>query len=166
MTMCALLLAVLPLVSSNALTQTNATQVSPVGTWKADLAKSSLGSDPAPKAVTLTILTYTPASTSWRVDEVGPKGESISYSWTGPLDGSMQPVKDPKGQVLFRENLSQDKDGALLRRGVDVIDGTTFEARATLSADGGTINDVITVKTKDGKVSKMTMVFQRVTAGK
>ena len=165
MNVCALLLAVLTLGSFNAPAQTNATQASSVGTWKLDLAKSSLGSDPAPKSVTLTILTYTPASTSWRVDEVGPKGESISYSWSGPLDGSLQPVRDPKGQVLMQESLSQDKDGALRRRGVDP-DGTSFDGRATLSADGNTINDVVTLKTKDGKISKMTMVFQRAPAGK
>ena len=166
MTTCALLVAALTLGSFNAPAQTNATQASSVGTWKLDLTKSSFGSDPAPRAVTLNILTYTPALTSWRVDVVGPKGESTSYSWSGPLDGSLQPVRDPKGQVLFQESLSQDKDGALRRRGVDSTDGSSFDGRATLSADGNTINDVVTSKTKDGKISKMTMVFQRVTAGK
>ena len=60
----------------------------------------------------------------------------------------MQPVRDPKGQVLMQESLSQDKDGALRRRGVNP-DGTSFDGRATLSADGNTITDVVTLKTKD-----------------
>ena len=100
------------------------------------------------------------------VDEVSPKGESISYSWSGPLDGSMQPLRDPTGQVLLQESLIEDKDGALLRRGVDSKAGWSFEAHATLSADGNTITDVVSVKTKDGKAFKVTMVLQRVAAGK
>ncbi len=163
---CALVVAVLTIGSFNPPAQTNPAQASPVGRWQLDLAKSSFGSDPAPKAVTLTILTYTPKLTSWTVDVVGPKGESMSYAWSGPLDGSMQPVKDSKGQVLGQESLAQDKDGALLRRGTGWPDGSSFDARATLSADGNTINDVVTAKTKDGKASKMTMVYTRAPAAK
>ena len=166
MTMCALVVSLLSLGSFNAFAQTNATQASAVGTWKLDLAKSSFGSEPAPKAITLTILTDTPELQSWRVDVVDPKGESMSYSWSGPQDGSLQPLKDPKGQVLMQESLKRDKDGALLRHGVDSSDGSSFDGRATLSADGNTITDLVTSKTKDGKTSKMTMVYQRVTAGK
>lgn len=166
MTMCALAVAFLALGPFNAPAQTNAAQASTVGTWKADLAKTSPGADPAPKAITLTILKDTLELTSWRVDVVDAKGESMSYSWSGPLDGSLQPVKDPKGQVLFQESLTRDKEGALLRHGVDSTDGSSFDGRATLSADGNTITDVVTSKTKDGKTSKETTVYRRVTAGK
>ena len=166
MTMCALVAAVLTLGPFNAPAQTNAAQASTVGTWKLDLAKSSLGSDPAPKAITLTILKDTPELSSWRIDVVDAKGESISYSWSGPLDGSLQPVKDPKGQVLLQESMTRDKEGALLRHGVDSTGGSSFDGRATVSADGNTITDVITSKTKDGKTLKETWIFHRVTAGK
>ncbi|MGE3841822.1 MAG: hypothetical protein AB7I50_09565, partial [Vicinamibacterales bacterium] len=88
----ALIVAVLTLGSFNMLAQTNGSQASPVGTWRIDLAKSTFGSDPAPKTMTLTILKYTPTLTSWRVDEVGSKGEATSYSWSGPLNGSLQPL--------------------------------------------------------------------------
>jgi hypothetical protein len=167
MTICALVVAVLTLAPFTVSAQTTAKQASTVGTWKLDIAKSSFGSEPAPKAVTLTILKDTPEFSSWKVDVVvDEKGESISYSWTGPVDGSLQPVKDSKGQVIFQESLKRDKDGALLRHGVDSTDGSSFDARATVSADGNTITDVVTSKTKDGKTSKATMVFQRVTAAK
>ena len=85
MTMCALVVALLGLGSLNASTQTNATQTSMVGTWKLDSAKSSLGSGPAPKAITLTILKDTPELTSWRIHIVEAKGQSMSFSWDGPL---------------------------------------------------------------------------------
>ena len=72
-------------------------------------AKSSLGSGRAPKAITLTILKDTPELTSWRMDIVEAKGESMSFSWSGPLDGSLQPLKDPKGQVLVQEALTRTR---------------------------------------------------------
>jgi hypothetical protein len=165
MTGCALVLALLTLGAFNASAQTTATKASLVGTWKLDLAKSTSGSEPAPKAVTLTILKDTPESSSWRVDLVNAKGESSSFSWSGPVDGSLQPVKGPKGEVLMQESLRRDKDGAVLRHG-EGPDGSSFDGRATLSADGNTITDVVTSKTKDGKTSKETQVYQRVTAAK
>ena len=166
MAMCALVVALLGFGSFNAFTQTNATQTSMVGTWKLDLAKSSLGSGPAPKAITLTILKDAPELTSWRIDIVEAKGQSMSFSWSGPLDGSLQPLKDSKGQVLVQESLTRDKDGALLRHGEDSTDGSSFDGRATLSADGNTLTDVVTSKSKDGQTLKETMVYHRVTAGK
>ena len=166
MTMCVLAVAFLTLGPFNAVAQTNATGVSTVGTWKADLAKTTQGAGPAPKAITLTVLKDSIELTSWRVDVVDAKGESTSYSWSGPLDGSLQPVKDPTGKVLIQESLTRDKQGALLRHGVDSTDGSSFDGRATLSADGNTITDVITSKAKDGKTSTETVVFRRVMTGK
>jgi len=49
---------------------------------------------------------------------------------------------------------------------VDSKDGSSFDARATLSADGNTITDVITSKTKDGKTSKSTNIYHRAAAAK
>jgi hypothetical protein len=165
MTMCALAVALLTLGSVHAPAQTTATRASTVGTWKADLAKTTVGAEPAPKAITLTILEDSIASMSWRVDIVDAKGEPMSYSWSGPLDGSLQPVKDAKGQVLLQESLSRDEEGALLRHGVE-SNGSSFDARSTLSADGNTITDVITSKTKDGKTSTETHVYRRVISPK
>jgi hypothetical protein len=166
MTLCALAVAFLTLGPFNAPAQTNTAGTPTVGTWKADIPKPAAGADPAPKAITLTILKESAELMSWRVDIVDAKGDSTSYSWSGPLDGSLQPVKGPKGEVLLQESLTRDKQGALLRHGVDSTDGSSFDGRATLSADGNTITDVITSKTKDGKTSTETVVFRRVMAGK
>ena len=158
----ALLAAALTFASVTALAQTNPAQPSTAGTWKLDVLKSSFGSEPAPKAVTLTILKDTPELCSWRVDVEPAQGQSMSYSWSGPQDGSLHPLKDSKGQTIGQESLKHDTDGALLRHGVDNTDGTSFDARGTLSADGNTITDVVTSKAKDGKTSKVTMVYNRV----
>ena len=125
MKMCALVAAVLTLSSVASFAQTNASKASSVGTWKLDAAKSNFGSQPAPKSVTLKITKDTPEACAWSVDMADDKGQTMSYSWSGPQDGTLQPVKDPKGQVVGQEGLKRDKDGALLRHGVDNSDGST-----------------------------------------
>jgi hypothetical protein len=167
MRMSVLVAATLALSSFSLLSaQTNKSNASPVGVWKLDIPKGSSASQPALTSVTLTILKYTPESTSWRVDAVGEKGQSMSYSWSGPRDGSLQPLKDAKGQILGQESLKQDKDGALLRHGVTSNDGSSFDSRAVLSDDGGTITDVVTSKARDGKTSKETSIYRRVPGAK
>jgi hypothetical protein len=140
--------------------QTNTAGKSTVGTWRLDVAKSDFGSQPAPKSVTLTILKDAPEMSSWQVTGVDAKGESFFFSWTGPMDGSMQPLKGPKGEELGKESLRLDTDGALLRHGVGT-DGSSFDARGTVSEDGNTITETGTEKSKDGKISKGTSVYRR-----
>ena len=118
-----------------------------------------------PKSVTLDILKDTPDASAWRVDVVDDKGQSHSYSWNGPTDGSMQDLKTADGQVIGKESVKRDGD-TLVRHGEDPKDGSSFDARSTLSADGNTITDVVTTKSKDGKTSKTTGVFHRVAVGK
>src|SRR3954469_6834585 len=91
--------------ASSGIPQTNASKASPVGTWKLDLTQSTFGSEPAPKSLTLTILKDTPQLFSWRVDVVDAKGVAFSYSWSGPTDGSMQPVTGPKGEAMGKQGL-------------------------------------------------------------
>lgn len=155
------LVAALTLASFNVLAQTNASNTSAVGTWKLDAAKSDFGPEAPPKSLTLTILKDTPQAESWRVELVTADGNQVSYSWTGPQDGSLQPLKDPNGQVLGHAGQKRDKDGALLRHGSD-NSGASFETRATLSSDGNTITDVVKGKMPDGTTMSQTMVYHRV----
>ena len=153
---------VMLLNASLALAQTNASKASAVGTWKMDVKQSTFGSEPPPKSVTLNIIKDTPDASSWRVDVVDTAGKSVSYSWSGPVDGTLQPLKGADGQVIGNESLRRDGD-ALLRHGEDPSDGSSFDSRATMSADGNTITDVTTMKSKDGKTSKATAVYRRST---
>ena len=43
----------------------------------------------------------------------------------------------------MQEGLTRDKDGPLLRHGEGSTDGSSFDGRATLSADGNTLTDVV-----------------------
>ena len=148
--------------ASLALAQTNASKASAVGTWKIDLKQSTFGSEPPPKSVTLTIIKDTPEASAWRIDIVDAAGKSVSYSWSGPVDGTPQPLKGADGQEIGKESLKRDGD-ALLRHAEDPSDGSSFDSRATMSADGNTITDVTTMKSKDGKTSKTTSVYRRST---
>ena len=151
---------VMLLNASLALAQTNASKASAVGTWKMDPKQSSFGSEPPPKSVTLNIVKDTSEASVWRVDIVDTAGKAVSYSWSGPVDGTLQPLKTADGQVIGKESLKRDGD-ALLRHGEDPSDGSSFDSRATMSADGNTITDVTTMKSKDGKTSKATAVYRR-----
>ena len=149
--------------SSLAFAQTNAAKASAVGTWEMDLKQSSFGSEAPPKSVTLIILKDTPAEGSWRVEVVDDKGQSMSYSWSGPQDGTPQALMAGNGQEIGKESLKRDGE-VLLRHGEDPSGGS-FDSRGTMSADGSTITDVTTTKSKDGKTSKTTAVYHRVTGG-
>jgi hypothetical protein len=158
---CAVLLC--GLAALPALAQTNASHTSSVGTWNVDMTQSTFGSDLAPKSITLTILEDTPQLLSWRVEIVDDQGKPFSYSWSGPKDGTMHPIKGPDGRQIGEESAKEDHD-ALIRRGGDATEGSSFEGHATMSADGNTLTDIITTKAKDGKTTTATTVMHRVPA--
>jgi hypothetical protein len=155
---CAVLLALL--AAPAAFAQAKAPHVSSVGTWKADLKESKFGDEGAPKSLTLTIMKDTPQLLSWRVDEVDAKGTAMSYSWSGPQDGTMQSVKGTDGKELGKQSFKDDK-GVLIRRGAGDKDQPPFESHVTMSADGKTMTDVISAKSKDGKPISETVVWRR-----
>ena len=123
---------------------------------------STFGSEPPPKSITLSIIKDTPEASAWRIDGVDPADQSFSYSWSGPYDGTLQPMKGADGQVIGKQSFKRDGD-ALLRHGEDPSNELSFDARVTMSANGNTLTDVITAKSKDGKTEKTTNVFRRST---
>ena len=130
------------------------------GNWKLDIAQSEFGSGPAPKSVAGTIFKDTPQMFSYRSHGIDDKGKPFSESWSGPEDGSMHPTLvngKPGGQAGY----TREPDGTLAQRGEDA-DGTTFEARISMSPDGNTSTIEGTSKSKDGKESREKQVWHRV----
>jgi hypothetical protein len=156
-------IVVLLLNASLAIAQTNAAKHSTVGVWELDVKQSKFGSE-APKSATLTIVKDTPDAVAWRYDGVDPTGKSVRFSWSGPVDGSMQDLKDGDGQVVGKESMKRDGDAIL--RHTEFPGLGTFDARGTLSADGNTFTDVSTMKSNDGKSSTDTTVYHRVGGAK
>src|SRR4051794_22673053 len=139
------ILAVVLLNASVASAQTKTSKASIAGMWKLDLQQSTFsGPEPAPKSLNLTVLKDTPALTSWRIDGVDDKGNPFAYSWSGPADGSLQPLKAPDGKELGKESLKREGD-VLLRHG-EGEPGTSFDGLVTMSAEGNTMTDVVTTK--------------------
>lgn len=157
---CAVLLLVL--AAPSAFAQAAAAHSS-VGTWKADLKESKFGDEGAPKSLTLTITKDTPQLLSWSVDQVDAKGTAMSYSWSGPKDGTMQPLKGSDGKEVGKESF-KDENGVVIRRGAADKDQPGFESHVTMSADGNTMTDVITAKSKDGKPMNQTIIWRRAPA--
>lgn len=133
---------------------------SQVGTWKADIAHSDFGSDPAPKSVTATVLQDSPKMLSWHVHMIDDKGKAFDYSWKGPEDGSMHPVMS-NGKEIGKQSAKRESDGSLTRHGEDP-DGSSFDAHDKISDDGNTINEESTTKTKDNQETKEKAVYHRV----
>jgi hypothetical protein len=132
-----------------------------VGTWKLDASQSDLGRDPAPQSLTCTILKDSPEFASWRCRPVDQNGKLISYSWSGPEDGSLHPLKDPTGKVLAMESMKKQSDGTILRHGEDSSDGSSVDAVLKVSADGSTLTEEPTEKRKDGTETKQKSVLHR-----
>lgn len=150
--------------ASGALGQTNSAKALAVGTWELDLQRSDFGTDPKPQSLTLTILSDTTAQLSWRVDVVDDHQNRFSYSWSGPKDGSMHPMKAANGQEIGQQS-AREQEGALLRH-AELSDGGSFDSRATMSDDGNTITDAISVTAKDGTTMKAIYVAHRAGAAK
>jgi hypothetical protein len=130
------------------------------GNWKLDIGQSEFGSEPAPKSEAGTIFKDTPQMFSYRVHGVDAKGKAFWYSWKGPEDGSMHPGLmngKPSGQASF----TRDQDGTLVQHSQDA-DGSTGEARISMSPDGNTATLEGTSKSKDGKESRDKQVWHRV----
>ncbi|HTQ96134.1 MAG TPA: hypothetical protein VMH89_04975 [Candidatus Acidoferrum sp.] len=126
------------------------------GTWKLDSMKGDSGSEQPLMAMTATISRVAPNSLSIRLEGVDPTGKSFSNSWVGAEDGIMHSFDNGAGRQSVR------RDGNVLIRQGEIPDGSTYEARESLSADGNTITGEMIVKSRDGKQEKSYTVWHRV----
>jgi hypothetical protein len=105
-----------------------------VGEWVLDLKQSSLGSDPYEQfdAWTLTFTQATSRSLAWTSDAT-IHGKTLTFSWTGPIDGSPKPLIGTEGSDAYRW-----RKGALIRLS-DLGHGETKRDTVTISRDGETM---------------------------
>lgn len=132
-----------------------------VGAWKVDLTESDFVSGTAPKSMVATTQKDTPEMLSYRIHVVDGNGKAHSYSWSGPQDGSMHPFL-ADGKAAGLQGVRREKDGTLVRHGQDPNDGSSFDARDYLSADGNTLTDEETAVSKDGKAARQKVVWHRI----
>ena len=133
------------------------------GAWKLDVKQSDFGSEPPPKSEIVTVKD-TSKMLSVHGHGIDDKGKTFSFSWSGPEDGKMRPMMS-NGKTSV-DKMSARKDGDALVRHGENEDGSSFDARATLSSDGNTATEEWTGKSKDGKEMKSKTVWHRVSMPK
>jgi hypothetical protein len=130
------------------------------GNWKVDVAQSDFGAEPTPTSMAGKVSKDTPQMFSYHVHGV-EKGKPFSYSWSGAEDGSVHPfIAD--GKQFGQQSVKKEQDGAIIRRGGDSRDGSSFDSRDYLSVDGNTLIVEETDKSKDGTISKQKVIFHRI----
>jgi hypothetical protein len=105
-----------------------------VGRWVLDLKQSSLGSDPYEQfdAWSLTFTRATTTTLAWTSDAT-IHGKTITFSWTGTIDGSPKPLIGAEGSDAYHWRKS-----ALIRLS-DLGHGETKRDTVTISRDGETM---------------------------
>jgi hypothetical protein len=105
-----------------------------VGKWVLDLKQSTLGSDPYEQfdAWSLTFTRATATTLAWTSDAT-IHGKTITFSWAGSIDGSLQPLIGTEGSDSYHWHKS-----ALIRVS-DLGHGETKRDTVTISRDGETM---------------------------
>ena len=105
-----------------------------IGEWVLDTKQSSLGSDPYEQfdAWTLTFTQVTTTTLAW-TSNATIHGKTITFSWTGPIDGTPKPLIGADGSDAYRWRKS-----ALIRLS-DLGHGETKRDTVTISLDGETM---------------------------
>jgi hypothetical protein len=125
------------------------------GKWVLDLQQSSLGSDPYEQfaAWTLTFTQVTSTTLAW-TSNATIHGKTITFSWTGPIDGSSRPLIGAEGSDAY-----QWRRNALIRRS-DLGHGETKRDTVTISRDGETLTIHDRSTTPQG-IALATLVMRR-----
>jgi hypothetical protein len=105
-----------------------------IGKWVLDLKQSSLGSDPYEQfdAWTLTFTRVTTTTLAW-TSNATIRSKTITFSWTGLIDGSPKPLIGTEGSDAY-----QWRKNALIRLS-DLGHGETKRDTLTISRDGETM---------------------------
>lgn len=129
-----------------------------VGTWKFDAAQSDFGSQPKPKAMMLYITKDTPQMLAWHLRGIDADGKVIRESWSGPEDGSMQPLKFTisNGQSSFENNNGEFTIHEKL------ANGATSDATVVNSDGGNTMTEHVTGTAPNGQSFTETIVWRRI----
>jgi hypothetical protein len=124
-----------------------------IGKWVLDLKQSSLGSDPYEQfdAWTLTFTQVTTTTLAWTSDAT-IHGKTLTFSWAGPIDGSLKPLIGTEGSDAYRWHKN-----ALIRQS-NLGHGETKRDTVTISRDGRTMTIRDRSTTPHGVVSATLMM--------
>lgn len=124
-----------------------------MGTWVANIAKSTYSPDPAPKSSTLTI-----AASGVTVDLVPATGPAQKWTYGGTYDGKPVPVTgNPNADMAARKRLNPTTTETTFTKGGKVTSVNT----AVVSADGKTITITAKGTTAQGKPLLNVQVYDK-----
>lgn len=112
-----------------------------VGTWELDTAKSAFTTTKV-KSLTLVISQESPKMFSWNGDGIDSEGKAFELAWSGAEDGSMHATLQNGKKTTTDQGVSKDQS-AIHRHGKSPEE--TFDSTLTVSPDGNTLTDEITV---------------------
>ncbi|HEY6507042.1 MAG TPA: hypothetical protein VIY56_03460, partial [Vicinamibacterales bacterium] len=124
-----------------------------MGTWVANVSKSTYSPDPAPKSSTLTI-----AATGVTVDLVPATGPAQRWTYGGAYDGKPVPVAGhPNADMATRKRLSPTTTETTFTKGGKVTSVNT----SVVAADGKTMTITAKGTTAQGQPSLNVQVYEK-----
>jgi hypothetical protein len=129
-----------------------------MGTWRANLAKSTYSPGPPPKS---SIIKEEPAEGGIKVtiDGVDALGQTTHAEWVGQADGKDYPVKGAPGRKATRSLARIDNR---TREVINKADGKLVNTvRIVLSPDGKIRTDTLTGTDSQGRTVKNVMVREK-----
>ena len=124
-----------------------------VGTWAANIAKSTYSPNTPPRSQTLTI-----AATGVTVDVVGPDGSTQHWAYGGAYDGKPVPITgNPNADMAARKRLSPTTTETTFTKGGKVTSVNT----AVVAADGKTMTITAKGSTAQGKQMLNVQLYEK-----
>ncbi len=130
--------------------QSSSTDAS-IGTWKLNVAKSKFNPGPAPKSRTVTIA----SDHKITVDEVGPDGKDIHYSFT-PQEGTAVPVDGMDGMTVTEKRIDDHTVEHTWTMGNTITHG-----KGVIQADGNIMRYTMTGTMPDGTAVHDSEVYEK-----
>ena len=132
---------------------------SAVGTWKLDVAKSSFGNMPTPKAEQLVVTTDTRDALKWLLVGAEADGKTYASSYDGPIDGKEHPLKSSEAGSMIA--YTRTGSGVLHWLVKDDKGAVVETALAALSPDGKTMTIKGTANSPRGEM-RFVSIFEKV----
>jgi hypothetical protein len=120
--------------------------------WKLNVAASDFAGGPGMKSDTFTMLVDTAKMQKFTDVMVDDAGNTVTWSWSGPADGTMHAVVGVPG-MKYSTNAAADFSEETLP------DGTSIVCSFSLSDDGKKYTDHCNVTTKDHKNFMQVLVY-------
>lgn len=122
--------------------------------WRLNPARSDFGGGPTIKEDVVTVLACSPSLFQYKEHEVMGSGDVADLSWSGPLDGSLQKVEGGRGSKASFTAQGEAR--------FEIHRGPLELASFSLSSDGKTLTQVVTLQWKYGKEQHAIWVYERV----